>query len=255
MEVTEGDAPMHPSTSDFPEPPKEPPTRNLVRYLPYAGVVLVTIGVFTLAIISRADAKLTLALLAAIGTMFYAGKEVGIPVGLAAGADPVLVGTYILIADVSFTCFAYPPLHYAIKTWMERPGLVGAYLRHVRKGADKHRGFVQRHRKWGLFLFMLVPFAINGPLVGAVLGRLLGMRARQIIPTLIAAIATTTLGWTAVYGFGFAVAQRINPVYPKFVAGAIILIVILVGSLSFLRARRAHREEVRAAKPRQSLTP
>jgi uncharacterized membrane protein len=238
---------------EFPTPPATPPSTQLVRYLPYLGVILVTVGVITLAFLWRADPDLVLALLVGMGTMLYAGKEVGIPVGMTAGAPSILMGSYILLADVAFTCFAYPPMHYAIRSWMNKPGPIGAYLRHVRANAEKHRRFIARHRTWGLFLFMLIPFAINGPLVGALLGRLIGMRARTIIPTLILAIATTTIIWSTIYHVGFEYAERINPVYPKVFTASIVVIVIVSGILSLLRARRAHADEVvRAETP---LTP
>lgn len=224
----------------------EPPAA-FVRYLPYVGLGVVAALLAAWTVLSSMSAAEGLAIAAGVGTMAYAGKEVGIPVGLAAGADPVTMAVFVFATDLAITLFVYPVLRFAITVWIERPGLLGAYLRHLRTEADRHRGFVLRHRTWGLLLFMLIPFAINGPLVGAVLGRLIGMRSKQIVPTLVAAIAITTVAWSIVYTYGFRAAEAIDPLYPKLITGGILAVVMSGGAVSILRARRAHSLERDAA--------
>lgn len=177
------------------------------------------------------------AVLAGIGTLFYGGKEAGLPVGMAAGADPVLMGFFIFFADAAATCFIYPPLHHAIRKWMERRDVIGRYLRHVRDRGLERKGLVTRHGAAGLFLFMLIPFAINGPLFGAVLGRMMGLRATQIVPTLMVAVGVTTIVWTTIYAFGFAFAESINPLLPKLITVGILLFVLLHTAWSFHQMR------------------
>lgn len=220
-----------------------------VRYLPYGGIAILATLLVAWTILSSMSTSEGIAIAAGVGTMAYAGKEAGIPVGLAAGANPVTMAVFVFATDLAITLFAYPLLRFAITVWIERRGLIGAYLRHLRTAADRHRGFVLRHRTWGLLLFMLIPFAINGPLVGAVLGRLIGLRSSQILPTLIAAIAITTAGWSIVYTYGFQAAEAINPLYPKLITGAILAIVVAVGVVSILRARRANNLERGAVEP------
>lgn len=182
-----------------------------------------------------------LGILAGITTLFYGGKEAGLPLGIAAGANPLLLGAFIFLADAAATCFVYPPLHYAIRNWLERDGLVGEYLRFLRAAAVKRQALVTRFGAFGLFLFMLIPFAINGPLVGALLGRLMGLRARQIVPTLMVAIGVTTVVWTGIYAFGLQMASTIDPILPKVIAAIVVLVVVAHGLVSFLHVRRNRR--------------
>lgn len=222
---------------------------QFVKYLPYVGLAMVASLLVAWTVLTSMSAREGLAVAAGVGTMLYAGKEVGIPVGLAAGADPLTMAAFVLVMDLALTFFVYPALRYAITAWLGRPGILGAYLRHMRDEANKHRGFVMRHRTWGLFTFMLIPFAINGPLIGALLGRLIGMRSKQIVPTLVAAVALTTVFWSLVYTLGFQAAEAINPVYPKLITGAILLVVVTGGIVSYFRARRAHHRELDAPEP------
>ncbi len=216
-----------------------PTTPNpLVRALPAVGIVLAVVVVAGWLILLSRSLNQALAVLAGMGTLFYGGKEAGLPVGISAGADPVMMGFFIFFADAAATCFIYPPLHYAIRKWMDRPDFLGRYLRHVRDRGLEKRGLVTRHGTAGLFLFMLVPFAINGPLFGAILGRMMGLRAFQIVPTLLIAIAVTTIAWTIIYALGFSVAETINPALPKLITAAILLFVLLNTIVSFWRMRR-----------------
>ena len=185
-----------------------------------------------------------LGILAGVTTLFYGGKEAGLPIGIAAGANPILLGAFIFLADAAATCFIYPPLHYAIRSWLEREGFVGDYLRFLRAKAVKRQVLISRFGTFGLFLFMLIPFAINGPLVGALLGRLMGLRARQIVPTLMLAIGVTTVLWTGIYALGFQVVAAVDPLLPKVIAAIVVLVVLAHGVVSILQVWRIRRRPV-----------
>jgi uncharacterized membrane protein len=202
------------------------------------GIVLTLVTVAGWLILLSRSLTQALAVAAGIGTLFYGGKEAGLPVGISGGADPIMMGFFIFFSDAAATCFIYPPLHFAIRRWMERPGFLGRYLRHVRDRGLEKRGLITRHGAFGLFLFMLVPFAINGPLFGAILGRMMGLRAFQIVPTLLVAIGVTTIAWTIIYALGFEFAETINPRLPKLITGAILLFVLLNTLISFYQMRR-----------------
>lgn len=221
-----------------PEAAGPQPSLNLVRFLPIAGVFLTAVTGAAWGVLFATSRSQALAVLAGLATLVYAGKEAGIPVGMAAGANAAVMGVFVLLTDTAATCFIYPPLHHAIRTLLPKQNWIGAYLRHVHERATTSRALVARYGTWGLFLFMLVPFAINGPLFGAILGRVMGLRARQIVPTLIAAIAVTTLAWTAIYGFSFPVVEAINPTLPKLITGAILVGVVGHGIWSMVQIRR-----------------
>ena len=217
------------------------PHTNLVRFLPYAGAVMVLVlvaGWFTVLGASQTHA---FAILAGLATLFYGGKEAGLPVGMAAGADPYLLGAFVFLADAAATCFIYPPIHYAIRNWLEREGLVGDYLRFLRRKTAGRQRLVANYGAFGLLLFMLIPFAINGPLVGAILGRLMGLRARQIVPTLTLAIGITTVFWTGVYALGFEFASKVDPVLPKLIGVLVLLLVLAHAVVAFWQLRRERR--------------
>jgi uncharacterized membrane protein len=226
------------------------PTAAVVLYLPLAGALLALVTVVGWMLLWTQSKTAAFAVLAGLSTLFYAGKEAGLPVGIVAGAEPVTMGLFIFFADAAATCFIYPPLHVAIRKGMERPDFLGRYLRFVRDRGLERRGLISRYGTAGLFVFMLIPFALNGPLFGAVLGRMMGLRAAQIVPTLLLAIGATTILWTTIYSLGFSIAATIDDRLPKLIAAAIIVLVLANTLWSFHRMRR----EPRRADPGETPT-
>lgn len=214
---------------------------DFVRRLPWVGLVLAVIWFLAWGVLFLFWQDQAWATALASGLLFYGGKETGIPAGIAAGGWPWLVGLFVFIADAALVCFAYPLIHVNINRWMQRPGWFGSYLREQRRIAQRRASFVARYRNWGLFVFMLIPFAFNGPLVGAILGRFAGLRSGQIVPTLLSAIAVTTVFWTTVFGLGFYFAKDMNENVPAFVVAGVLTSVAIGFIVHVVRVLRRER--------------
>lgn len=226
---------------------------DFVRRLPWVGLALAATWLlgWSVLLLVREDQALATAI--GSGLLFYGGKEAGIPAGIAAGGWPWLVGLFIFIADAALVCVAYPFIHANLNRWMARPGWFGSYLREERRIAQRRAGFVARYRNWGLFAFMLVPFAFNGPLVGAIIGRLIGLRSRQIVPTLLLAVAVTTIFWTTVYGLGFYLARQMDSKIPALVVAGVLLSVAATFVVHMIRAHRRNRTS--ELEPEEAMPP
>src|SRR5947208_2465477 len=74
--------------------------------------------------------------------------------------------------------------------------------------------------------------------VGAILGRTMGLRARQIIPTVMVAIGVTTLGWLLIFFFGFALMAAVDPILPRVAAVAVFVFVLSHAAVSVYRVHR-----------------
>jgi uncharacterized membrane protein len=219
------------------------PSRGLVKWFPYVGLGLAFAVVIALDLIRRRDPQQARAILAGLGALFYAGKEAGLPTGISAGAPALRMGLFVFVADVAFTFLVYPPVHYFLEPGRTHTRVYDWIFGPLHAHADRHREFVQRYGRIGLFLIMLVPFAFNGPLLGAILGRIVGMRARHILPTLVLAIGFTTVFWTVVYALGLEYLAQVHPGLPQVVAGTVLAILTALGVLSYLRYQIGRRRE------------
>jgi len=218
-----------------------------VRWFPYVGLALAGTLVAALGIIRRENPREAVAILTGLAALFYAGKEAGLPAGIALGVNPVRMGLFVFFADVAFALVVYPPVHYFLEPGRTHTRVYNWIFGPLHAQADRHRRFVQRYGRVGLFLLMLVPFAFNGPLLGAILGRIVGMRARQIMPTLVLAIAVTTVFWTTVYGLGLDYLSQLHPDLPLVVTGTVLAVLTAFAIVSYwryqLRRLKAERDE------------
>jgi hypothetical protein len=115
-------------------------------------------------------------------------------------------------------------------------------MRRIQADADQHRGLVRKLGGFGIFLFMLVPFLVNGPLVGAVAGRLTGMRTVDLIVPVVAATVIAAVAWTYFYDQVLGLAGDMHPLLPPILT-AIIVGLVLGHALRTRDAAEAERTQ------------
>ncbi len=193
-------APNLPSPSAKPPRPPLPPA---VKWLPVAASCAALLSAAMLAgAFWKAQGQLG-PMLFAVGTLFAAGKEAGIPTGIAAGGNPWLIGAFLFTTDLAAVFFAYPFVHMAFDGVERGKGYFSSFVRSAQLRAAKHRKKIDKYGPWGLFLYLIVPFAFNSPLLGIAIGRITGLRPRQIITAVTGAVFVTAAGWTVLYSFVF----------------------------------------------------
>lgn len=137
------------------------------------------------------------AMMTMVITEFTLGREVAIPLGIVALGLPVLIVFGIAFTQDLITTTWFYPLFYVFRRRQRgRRNFWGYFFRKIEADAEARRDFVEKYGAFGLFFFMLIPFAVNGPLIGAIIGKLVGIRTRYILPTVILATATATAMWT-----------------------------------------------------------
>ncbi len=155
----------------------------------------------------------------------FTGREAGIPVALGGGAPPWVVAQISATQDIGVVCLAYPALLWVLHRYRDRHNLVMRRLRRIQVHAAHHRVFVHRWGPFGVFLFMLVPFLVNGPLLGAAVGRLAGIATRWLILPVVGATALAAFAWTYAYDTLFRFVADLDPRIPP------ALTILIVGFL------------------------
>jgi uncharacterized membrane protein len=224
-----------------------PPLPRLVRWYPLLGAglaVVMGLGLLWVYLMRRAQFLPTLS---SVGALYVAGKEGGIPLGIAAGGDPTLVAMAIFGTDLAMTFLLYPLVHAAFDGVQRGKGLLGSMLRTAQKNANKRRQVVDRYGAIGLYLFMLIPFAFNSPLVGIALGRIAQLSPLRTMVVVSGAIATTTVMWTLLVVYGLGKVLHVSAWVPVAVSLTVTASVFLWGYVETRKERRKE-EERRAAK-------
>lgn len=175
-----------------------------------------------------------------------AGREVAIPLGILQLGLPVLIVFGIAFTqDLITTTWFYPLFYTFRRRQRERKTFWGYFFRKMEKQAEEHREKIQKYGAVGLYFFMLIPFAVNGPLIGAIIGKLAGIRTRYILPTVVLATATATGAWTLAWAYFRPQAQWFVDTFGgQWIALGIVLLFVAVLArtvIGFLRDLRAYR--------------
>lgn len=155
---------------------------------------------------------------AVIGLNLVVGRAAGMSYGLAAGLGPLEVVLCNIAVETAQVLVVYPLF---VLGWQELIDTrrVAPVLERLRAAAESGHGGVRRFGILGLFVFVFMPFWMTGPVVGAIIGFLLGMRPALILSVVLSATALAIV----VYARFLAQAERwLAAVHPYAVFGIIL---------------------------------
>lgn len=210
------------------------------RHFLVAAAALWLGGAANLALLAIADRQEALILVGVIGTFFAAGKVPAIAGGLAFGADPVWVATYVLLPDLAGLLFAFPFLRLGV----EHLGRWSRWVQHrvekAREQSEKKRGFVGRIGPWGIFAISVLPGGFYSPLAVAVLAQIAGLRDRWILAPIVSAMVVMVAFWTVTMHYGLDLAAAIDPRLPFAISLTLAALFIGLAAFDYVRWRRVH---------------
>ncbi len=97
------------------------------------------------------------------------------------------------------------------------------FMRRVEHAAERHKDKIQRYGIPSLFLFVLFPFWMTGPVVGCVIGFFLGIRPWVNVGIVLSATALACLGWAILL-------KRLHDQMADFSPFApVVLLIVIVG--------------------------
>ena len=214
--------------------------RGLERTLILVGLALLGGILAELVLLTLWFPTQGIAMWQAIAVEVVAGREAAIPIALRGGAPRWLVAQVSAAQDLGIVCLVYPLFLRLMNRFQGRRNWFLDRMRRIQADADQHRGLVRRLGGFGIFLFMLVPFLVNGPLVGAVAGRLTGMRTVDLIVPVVAATVIAAVAWTFFYDRVLGLAGDLHPLLPPILTA--IIVGLVLGTLVVRETLQMRRE-------------
>lgn len=199
----------------------------------------------TLFIFLALDAAVARALVWGVATEVLTGREGGIPVYLTSGAPRILVFQYSVTQDIAAALLVYPFFLLGLHHYRDRDNAMMRRVRRMEERARAHRAYVRKWGPLGIFLFMLVPFLVNGPLLALVIGRIAGITTRYLVVPVVAATIVAAAAWTWGIDALLTVLGATHPLLGYAFAGALVSIVIGLAIFDQLRERRLARRRER----------
>ena len=102
---------------------------------------------------------------------------------------PVCIMVETILVLIFYPLFVFSWRHLLVVKWLKNT------FERIHKAAEAHKDKIQRYGIIGLFVFVWLPFWMTGPVVGCVIGFLLGLKARINIPVVIAGTSVAIFGW------------------------------------------------------------
>ena len=128
----------------------------------------------------------------------FLGRAGNAGVGLELGFSPLFLMYQAFVQDFIVMCYIYPAFVRG-HSLLTRIPAVGHRILKLHEIAVAQREKIRPFGIVGLFMFVLFPFWSTGPLVGVLVGHLIGLRAITSFTTVVAADAIATAGWMWAY--------------------------------------------------------
>lgn len=127
-----------------------------------------------------------------IVTDLLSGRLAGISIGLELGLTRFLVVLISVTFKLAYLFVLYPLIIYFYEHLIELK-LIGKVISSTKETAEKHLSKIERWGLPGIALFVWIPLFSTGSLVGAIIGRLSGMRTILVICVVVLAMASSAI--------------------------------------------------------------
>jgi len=205
------------------------------------GVVLAWLLVIALGIGWMVEPEWTLVFAAMTGLNLLIGRAAGMSFGYANGLDHfVVIGSNVLVETIQVLVI-YPLF---VLSWRNLVDVrrLHRFLVQMRRSAEASEAQVARYGMAGLFLFVFLPFWMTGPVVGSVIGFLIGLRTRQNLATVLSATYVAICIWAV----AFEQLNQLLAAYGRYAGFATVLafaaVALAVGRLGQIRQGRVTDE-------------
>jgi uncharacterized membrane protein len=196
-----------------------------------SGVALAFIYTFWLVIKALFSPDESQVLIGITATEIMFGRATAMAFGYSMGLGhgtviPICIIMETILVLIFYPLFIFSWRHLLVINWLKN------IFERTHRAAEAHKDKVQRYGLIGLFLFVWFPFWMTGPVVGCVIGFLLGLRTWLNITVVLAGT------YTAIFGWAFFLRQLHEQVasyssYAAMVLMILLIVIIIVGHLLY----------------------
>jgi len=163
-----------------------------------SGLLLTLLSVVALSIGWLVNPELAARFAAMTGLNLAVGRAAGMSFGYASGLHHSSVITSSMLVETIQVLVIYPLFVLSWKSLVDARRLQ-RLLVGMRRTAEANQSRVARYGMAGLFAFVFLPFWMTGPVVGSMIGFLIGLKARHNLPIVLAATYAAVAIWAAFF--------------------------------------------------------
>jgi uncharacterized membrane protein len=176
------------------------------------------------------------------------GRAAGMSLGYAVGFGHLLVVPLNMFIESVLVLIFYPLFVLSWRSIVVSRRL-GGFMKRVRRTAEKHEAIITRFGIIGLFAFVWLPFSMTGPMVGCVIGYMMGLSIRVNLGIVITSTCLAIVGWA----FFLREAMERLAGYSTYAPITIVTTIIAIMAILHIRkSRRERAQDRRRKKPKQA---
>jgi uncharacterized membrane protein len=192
-----------------------------------AGIVLGVVYLAAIGVTRIWSAHLSNTLLSMTASNAIGGRAAGISLGFARHLPTWLVIAVNVLIEAILVLLFYPLFVLSYQKLIVIGPLRSAIAR-AQRTAEAHQTQIMKYGIPGLFLFVWLPFWMTGPMVGCVIGFLIGLRPRVNLIVVLAGTALATFCWGMLLQQVTEGLRDLGPYVPFLFVALIIFIAISV---------------------------
>jgi uncharacterized membrane protein len=175
------------------------------------------------------------------GLNLIIGREAGMSFGYASGLDHAHVVPLNILIETIQVLVVYPLFVLSTRQLIKLRVLLSLITR-IHRAAESRGGMVRKFGIAGLFAFVFAPFWMTGPVVGAIIGFLIGLRPWVNLAVVLVSTYIAIGVWALLLNELNVWAATFNRFAPYALVLAIVLIAAAMQLLGRHRARSAENE-------------
>ncbi|XPV68713.1 MAG: small multi-drug export protein [Halarcobacter sp.] len=143
--------------------------------------LFITLCLITFVIVSyQIDNNFAKKITAIVFTNVLVGRVPALSLGYAASLPHFIVIFINILVEMILVTLFYPLFVYSFKG-IVKIKLLEDFFNEVKNKKESHQKKFDRYGKFGLFIFVFIPFWMTGPIVGSIIGFLIGMKHYTVI--------------------------------------------------------------------------
>lgn len=166
------------------------------RRIQLAGAALAVGALALLALAYVRDVAWGAGLSAAMLAELVTGREAAIPLALVTGIPAWMVAFTSIAQNLALAALLVPLAHQSMAGF-DRESFAGRFMQGLHDSAAER--LPKGSNAVALFVFMLVPFVANGPVLAGLIGVMAGLPLRRLVPAVVLAVIITATAWTYAY--------------------------------------------------------
>jgi uncharacterized membrane protein len=172
------------------------------------------------------------------GLNLIIGRAAGMSFGYASGLGHAQVIPLNMLVETIQVLVVYPLFALSWRQLIRVPRLQ-PFVKRMHAAAELHGGSVRRFGIAGLFVFVFVPFWMTGPVVGAIIGFLIGLRPWVNLAVVLVSTYIAIGAWGLLLNELSAWAATVN----RFAPYALFLAIALIAAATHLLGRQRGRPD------------